>query len=65
LVGSAVWAFSIAGAGYGLGRSYERFNHGFKYAEYVVVAGVLLFAAYLLYRWAKAARVSRRADSAR
>jgi membrane protein DedA with SNARE-associated domain len=65
VVGSAVWAFSIAGAGYGLGRSYERFNHGFKYAEYAVVAGVLLVAAYLLYRWAKAARVSRRADSAR
>src|SRR5216684_2863158 len=65
VVGSAVWAFSIAGAGYGLGRSYERFNHGFKYAEYAVVAGVLLVAAYLLYRWARAARVSRRADSAR
>jgi membrane protein DedA with SNARE-associated domain len=65
VVGSAVWAFAIAGAGYGLGRSYERFNHGFKYAEYAVVAGVLLLAGYLLYRWAKAARVSRRADSAR
>ena len=65
VVGSAVWAFGIAGAGYGLGRSYERFNHGFKYAEYVVVAGVLLFAAYLLYRWIKAARVSRHANSAR
>lgn len=65
LVGSAVWAFAIAGAGYGLGSSYERFNHGFKYAEYAVVAGVLLLAAYLLYRWVKAARVSRRADSAR
>ena len=65
VVGSAVWAFGIAGAGYGLGRSYERFNHGFKYAEYAVVAGVLLLAAYLLYRWIKAARVSRHADSAR
>ncbi|HEV7134411.1 MAG TPA: DedA family protein [Gaiellaceae bacterium] len=65
LVGSAVWAFAIAGAGYGLGRSYERFNHGFKYAEYAVVAGVLLLAAYLIYRWVRAARVSRRADSAR
>ncbi len=65
LVGSAVWAFGIAGAGYGLGRSYERFNHDFKYAEYAVVAGVLLLAAYLLYRWVEAARVSRRADSAR
>jgi len=65
LVGSAVWAFGIAGAGYGLGRSYERFNHDFKYAEYAVVAGVLLLAAYLIYRWVEAARVSRRADSAR
>jgi membrane protein DedA with SNARE-associated domain len=65
LVGSAVWAFVIAGIGYGLGSSYERFNHGFKYAEYAIVAGVLLLAAYLLYRWLKAARVSRRADSAR
>jgi membrane protein DedA with SNARE-associated domain len=65
VVGSAVWAFGIAGAGFGLGRSYERFNHDFKYAEYAVVAGVLLLAAYLVYRWAKAAKVSRRADSAR
>jgi membrane protein DedA with SNARE-associated domain len=65
VVGSSVWAFGIAGAGFALGRSYERFNHGFKYAEYAVVAGVLLLAAYLLYRWLKAARVSRRGDSAR
>jgi membrane protein DedA with SNARE-associated domain len=64
LIGSAVWAFAIAGVGYGLGSSYESFNHGFRYAEYAVVAGVLLGAAYLVYRWTKAARVSRRADTA-
>ena len=64
LVGSAVWAFSIAGAGYGLGSSYERFHHDFRYAEYAVVAGVLVFAAYLVYRWSTAARVKRRADPA-
>lgn len=64
LVGSAVWAFAIAGAGYGLGSSYETFNHGFRYAEYAVVAGVLLGAAYLVYRWSKAARVKRRANPA-
>jgi membrane protein DedA with SNARE-associated domain len=64
LIGSAIWAFAIAGAGYGLGSSYERFNHDFRYAEYAVVAGVLLGAAYLIYRWATAARVRRRADTA-
>ena len=63
LIGSAVWAFALAGVGYGLGSSYERFHHDFKYVEYAVVAGVVLVAAYLLY----VARVRRRAatDTAR
>ena len=65
LIGSAIWAFAIAGAGYGLGSSYERFNHDFRYAEYAVVAGVLALAAYLVYRWMNAAKVTRRDDSAR
>jgi membrane protein DedA with SNARE-associated domain len=63
LAGSAIWAFVISGVGYGLGSSYESFNHGFRYAEYAVVAGVLLGAAYLVYRWTSAARVNRRADT--
>ncbi len=50
LVGSAVWAFAFAGAGYGLGTSYRGFDHGFRYAEYAVVAGVVLLLAYLVYR---------------
>jgi len=62
LLGSAIWAFAIAGIGYALGSSYKRFDHGFKYAEYVVIAGVVALAAYLLYRWLRAARVTRRAD---
>lgn len=64
-VGSAVWAFAIAGVGYALGSRYGRFDHGFKYAEYAVVAGVLLVAAYLIYRYIKAATVRRRDDPAR
>jgi membrane protein DedA with SNARE-associated domain len=64
LVGSAIWAFAIAGAGYGLGSSYERFHHDFRYAEYAVAAGVLALAAYLLYRLSNAARVTRRDDPA-
>jgi membrane protein DedA with SNARE-associated domain len=60
LVGSAIWAFALAGVGYGLGSSYERFHHDFSYVEYAVVAGVVLLAAYLVY----AAKVRRRGPAA-
>lgn len=66
LLGSAIWAFAFAGVGYGVGSSYEAFNHDFGYVEYAIIAGVVLVAAYLIYRWVSAARVSRRAaDSPR
>jgi membrane protein DedA with SNARE-associated domain len=65
VIGSAVWAFAIAGIGYGLGSSYKSFDNGFKYVEYAVVAGVLSLAAYLIYRSRKAATVRRRDDPAR
>ncbi len=64
-VGSAIWAFTIAGIGYGLGSSFDRFHSAFKYAEYAIVAGVLVLAAYLVYRWFRAAKVTRRDDPAR
>ncbi len=62
LIGSAIWAFALAGIGYALGKSYTHFDHGFKYAEYLVVAGVMLLVAYLLYRWLRPARVKRSSD---
>jgi membrane protein DedA with SNARE-associated domain len=66
LVGSAVWAFAFAGAGYGLGSSYRGFDHGFHYVEYAVVAGVVLVLAYLVYKRMAAAKVTPRAgDSSR
>ena len=58
LLGSAIWAFGIAGAGYALGDSYERFHHDFRYVEYAVVAGLLALAAYGF----NVARVRRRAE---
>lgn len=61
-IGSAIWAFAFAGAGYGFGSNYHRFDHGFRYLEYAVVAGVVLGAAYLVYRWRTGAKVDRRAD---
>jgi len=66
LVGAAVWSFAFAGAGYGLGASYDRFEHDFRYVEYAIAAGLVLLVAYLLYRWLAPARVARNEhDSAR
>jgi membrane protein DedA with SNARE-associated domain len=62
-VGSAIWAFALAGIGYALGTSYKSFDHGFRYAEYVVVAVVVLFLAFLVARWVRSSRLGRRADN--
>src|SRR5512133_1408704 len=58
LIGSAVWAFAIAGAGYGAGKSYERFHHDFSFVEYAIVAIVILLAAYGIVRWRRSSRLS-------
>jgi membrane protein DedA with SNARE-associated domain len=62
-LGSAIWAFGIAGAGWALGASYERFHHDFGYAEYVVAAGVVLLAAYLAWRKIRSITLRRRAEA--
>ncbi|MDE3024953.1 MAG: DedA family protein [Acidobacteriota bacterium] len=63
-IGSAVWAFAIAGIGYALGASYTSFDHGFKYAEYAILAVVVVAVATLVYRWATVSR-RRASDTAR
>jgi membrane protein DedA with SNARE-associated domain len=65
LLGNAVWCFAIAGAGWALGSSYQRFNHGFRYVEYAVVAAIVLIAAYLLLRRRRAAKLRPGVDSPR
>jgi membrane protein DedA with SNARE-associated domain len=62
LIGSATWAFALAGAGYGLGKSYQRFHHDFSYVEYAIVAAVIVLAAYLMMRWRRSSRLSNRAS---
>jgi membrane protein DedA with SNARE-associated domain len=57
LVGSAVWCFSLAGAGWAVGRSWERVHHDFRYADYVVVA--LVAAGVALVAWKVVARRRR------
>jgi membrane protein DedA with SNARE-associated domain len=62
LIGSAVWAFAFAGVGYGVGSSYERFQHGFRFVDYAILAGIIALAAYLIVRWRRSSRLSNRAS---
>jgi membrane protein DedA with SNARE-associated domain len=49
-IGSAVWCFAIAGAGWALGASWERFHTDFRFADYIVVLVAVLGAAWLGWR---------------
>jgi membrane protein DedA with SNARE-associated domain len=61
LVGSALWCFAFAGAGWGVGSGYRRVHEDFRWVDYAVVAAVCLAAAWLLYR-RRSTRLARRAD---
>lgn len=65
LLGSAIWSFALAGVGYGLGSSYEKFHHGFRFADYLVAAAVLAAAFYVVMRRRRTSTLKRRGDPAR
>jgi membrane protein DedA with SNARE-associated domain len=56
LIGSALWCFAFAGAGYAAGESWEDFHHAFRYVEYLVVAAIVAVAALLAWRWLRKRR---------
>jgi membrane protein DedA with SNARE-associated domain len=58
--GSAVWCFAIAGVGVALGTGWERFHHGWRYADYAVLALVVAGVLFLAWR-ARQKRAQRRA----
>src|SRR4051812_17993880 len=64
-IGSAVWAFALAGVGWGAGRSYGRFHPVFAYAEYVVVFAALALAVYLVWRRRQSRLAGRASDPTR
>jgi membrane protein DedA with SNARE-associated domain len=65
-LGSAIWCFSLAGAGWGLGASWSGVHHGFRYVDYAFVVVVVLLAAYAVVRRRRSSTMARRAtDSAR
>jgi membrane protein DedA with SNARE-associated domain len=63
-LGSAIWCFAIAGAGWALGSSYEHFHHDFAYVEYAVLVAVILLIAWLILRW-RSSTLARRAGPSR
>jgi membrane protein DedA with SNARE-associated domain len=62
LIGSAIWAFALAGVGYGVGSSYERFHRDFRFVDYAILAAIIGLAAYLIVRWRRSSRLSNRAS---
>ena len=66
LVGNTVWCAALAGVGWAIGSNYKKFDHDFRYVEYAVVAGIVLFAAYWIVRRRRAATIpAANGDSAR
>ncbi len=63
VLGSAVWCFALAGAGWGLGASYERFHSDFRFVDYAVALAVLALGVYLVIKWRRG-RSSKIDDSA-
>jgi membrane protein DedA with SNARE-associated domain len=64
-VGSAIWAFAFAGVGWGAGRSYENFNHDFRFVEYAVVLAVVALAGYLVLQRRRSRLANRASDPTR
>jgi membrane protein DedA with SNARE-associated domain len=64
LLGSAIWAFALAGVGYGLGTQYEEFHHAFRFADYAVVAVVVAAIVLVVVRRRRASTLTRRGDPA-
>ena len=50
LVGSAIWCFGFAGAGWALGDNWDAVHSAFRYINVVAVAGALGVAAWLMAR---------------
>jgi membrane protein DedA with SNARE-associated domain len=50
-IGSAIWCFGLAAAGWALGASWEHFHHAFRYADVVIALTVAGLGVWLFLRW--------------
>lgn len=60
--GSLAWAFAFAGIGWAFGSQWEEFHHAFRYAEYLVAAGILAVIVLGFWRHRRSSRIDRRAE---
>jgi membrane protein DedA with SNARE-associated domain len=60
-IGSALWAFALAGVGWAAGSNYERIHNDFRYVDYAVAAGLIALVAYLIVR-KRSSRLRARAE---
>ena len=50
LIGSAVWCFGLAGVGWAVGASWERFHEDFRFADYAVAAAIVAGVAVIVWK---------------
>jgi len=56
LLGSAIWCFAFAGAGWAAGANWERFHDAFKYVEYLIAFAIVPGVAVLAWRYLRRRR---------
>ena len=56
LLGSALWCFAFAGAGWAAGANWERFHDAFKYVEYLIAFAIVVAAGVLVWRYLRRRR---------
>jgi len=62
LLGTIPWCFGLAAVGVAVGASWETFHHNFRYADYVVLALVVLAIGWVGYRLLRS-RARRRREA--
>jgi membrane protein DedA with SNARE-associated domain len=63
--GCIVFSAVVAGIGWAVGSSWHTASHDLRYVDYAVVAGILVAAAYLIWRRRRPGTLSPREDSPR
>ena len=58
-LGCIPWCFGLAGAGWALGRSYNRLHHDFKYVYFTLAVLAVAGIAYWLWRRKRASKLAR------